>query len=166
MSSRVDLNPIVIPGASQKRDAASRGAAKECSPGRQTGGQRAIGNRRRAPEGRKSHGKLLHPGLAGLLPNSFRARVQGPSATPAGVDCCCRSVPVAARRRRLPPANLRHAFSVLVVRAGSRETNQTGVGQEARVAGATFCRRSAAGVISARGLTRRSNARMRVASHG
>jgi hypothetical protein len=73
---------------------------------------------------------LRSPARQGLSPNPFRAHERGPCATPAGVDCRCRSVPVAARLRRLPPANLRHAFSVLVVRAGSLDTSQTGVGQQ------------------------------------
>jgi hypothetical protein len=91
--------------------------------------------------------RVAFPRLAGLLPNSFRAPVRGPSATPAGVDCPCRSVPVAARPRRLPRANFRHAFSVLVVRPCSRDAIQTGVGQQAL---ATFFRRSAAWVIPPR----------------
>jgi hypothetical protein len=71
------------------------------------------------------------PTLTGVLPNAFRAHERGPSAAPAWADCRCRPVPVAARQRRLPPANFRHAFSVLVVRVCGRDTSQTGVGQQA-----------------------------------
>jgi len=86
--------------------------------------------------------------LAGLSPNSFRAPVRAPSATPAGVL----SLPLGSgggASKALATGQCPARFSVLVVRVCSRDT-QTGVGQQVPALWATLFRRSAAWVINPR----------------